>query len=102
MIIPIVYSPMKYIKILGALSIFINLAGVSTVPSNNLFWNIVMFLYKGPFLHWLDYLYKVVLPQYYNIHISLMTPFFIYVATAWLIYLIWKPIIKPQEGLDIR
>ncbi|MDB9535812.1 hypothetical protein PN451_08165 [Dolichospermum planctonicum CS-1226] len=99
-IIGTVYTPLKYIKILGALSIFINLAGVSTVPSNNLFLNIVMFLYKGPFLHWLDYLYKVVLPKYYNIHISLMTPFFIYVVTAWIIYLIWRPIIKAQKDLD--
>lgn len=97
LIIPIVYCQLKYIKILGALSIFINLAGVSTIPSNNLFVNIAMFLDKGLFLHWLDYGYKVILPKYYNMHISYMTPLFIYVATALMIYLIWKPSIK-QKG----
>jgi flagellar biosynthesis protein FliQ len=99
MIIPIVYCPLKYIKIFGTLSIFVNLAGVATVPSDNLFKNIAMFLYKGPFLQWLDYLYKVVLPHYYNVRISLMTPFFIYVATGFLIYFIWKPSIKQQDVL---
>jgi len=93
-ILPIVYCPMKLIKLLGALSVFINLAGVSTVPSNNLFTNIIIFLYRGPSLHWLDSVYQVILPQYYNIHISLMTPFFIYVATGLLIYVIWQPSFK--------
>ncbi|NMG19373.1 hypothetical protein [Brasilonema bromeliae] len=98
-LLPVVYSPLKYIKLLGVLSMFINLAGVSTIPSNNLLINIVMFLYRGPFLHWQDYLYKVVLPQYYNVRLSLMTPFFIYVATGFLIYLIWKPGINQEEVL---
>lgn len=98
-IIPIVYCQLKYIKLLGILSIFINLAGVSTIPSSNLLINIGIFLYRGLFLHWLDYLYKVVLPQYYNVHLSLMTPFFIYVATGFLIYLIWRPNIKEQNLL---
>jgi hypothetical protein len=99
MILAIVYCQLKYIKLLGILSIFINLAGVSTIPSSNLLINIGMFLYRGPFLHWLDYLYKVVLPQYYNVRLSLMTPFFIYVATGFLIYLIWKPNIKQENVL---
>ncbi|KAB8334167.1 hypothetical protein SD80_006905 [Scytonema tolypothrichoides VB-61278] len=98
-LLPVVYSPLKYIKLLGVLSMFINLAGVSTIPSNNLVINIVMFLYRGPFLHWQDYLYKVVLPQYYNVRLSLMTPFFIYLATGFLLYLIWKPSINQQDVL---
>lgn len=98
-LLPVVYSPLKYIKLLGVLSMFINLAGVSTIPSNNLLINIVMFLYRGPFLHWQNYLYKVILPQYYNIRLSLMTPFFIYVATGFLIYLIWKPGINQEDVL---
>ena len=69
------------------------------VPSSNLLINIGMFLYRGLFLHWLDYLYKVVLPQYYNVRLALMTPFFIYVATGFLIYLIWKPKMKQQNVL---
>lgn len=99
MILAIVYCHLKYIKLLGILSIFINLAGVSTIPSSNLLINLGIFLYRGPFLHWLDYLYKVVLPQYYNVRLSLMTPFFIYVATGFLIYLIWKPNMKQQNVL---
>jgi hypothetical protein len=98
-LLPVVYSPLKYIKLLGVLSMFINLAGVSTIPSNNLLINIVMFLYRGPFLHWQDYLYKVILPQYYNVRLSLMTPFFIYVVTGFLLYLIWKPSINQPEVL---
>ncbi|MBW4594661.1 MAG: hypothetical protein KME46_17560 [Brasilonema angustatum HA4187-MV1] len=98
-LLPVVYSPLKYIKLLGVLSIFINLAGVSTIPSNNLLINIAMFLYRGPLLHWQDYLYKVILPQYYNIHLSLMTPFFIYLATGFVLYLIWKPGINQQDML---
>ncbi|BAZ25943.1 hypothetical protein NIES4073_68490 [Kalymmatonema gypsitolerans NIES-4073] len=99
MILAIVYCHLKYIKLLGILSIFINLAGVSTIPSSNLLINLGIFLYRGPFLHWLDYLYKVVLPQYYNVRLSLMTPFFIYVATGFLIYLIWKPNMKQENVL---
>ena len=91
-ILPIVNCQIKYIKIFGILSIFINLAGVSTVPSNNIFTNIIIFLYRGPFLHWLDLIHKVILPRYFNINLSAVTPFFIYVAIAYCIYLIWKPI----------
>lgn len=90
-IIPIVYCPIKYIQILGLLSIFINYAGVATYPSNNLLVNLTVFLYRGPFLHWLDFTYRTILPTYFNIHISLMTPFFIYLATTLLLYLVWKP-----------
>lgn len=90
-VIPVVYCPIKYIQILGLLSIFINYAGVATNPSNNLLVNIIVFIYRGPFLHWLDFLYKVILPDSLGIHISLMTPFFIYLTTALLLYLVWKP-----------
>ncbi|MBE9206749.1 hypothetical protein IQ244_09530 [Nostoc sp. LEGE 06077] len=96
-IIPIVYCKTKYIKILGILSIFINLSGVSTNPSDNLFINLVMFISRGLFLHWLDYGYKTILPKYLNIHVSLMTPFFIYLAIFSLIYIIWQPLIKEYQ-----
>ncbi len=92
MILPIVSCQIKYIKIFGLISIFINLAGVSTVPSDNIFKNIAIFLYRGPFLHWLDWIHKVILPKYFNINLSLMTPFFFYVVIIYGIYLIWKPI----------
>jgi len=92
-ILPIVNCQLKYIKIFGIISIFINLAGVSTVPSNNVFTNIAIFLYRGLFLHWLDWIHKTILPQYFNINLSSVTPFFIYVAIAYCLYLIWKPVI---------
>ncbi len=91
-ILPIVNCQLKYIKIFGIISIFINLAGVSTVPSNNVFTNIAIFLYRGLFLQWLDWIHKIILPQYFNINLSSVTPFFIYVAIAYCIYLIWKPV----------
>jgi hypothetical protein len=97
-IIAIVSCDLKYIKLLGCLSIFINLAGVSTIPSDNLFMNIIQFIYRGPFLQWQSYLYKVFLPQYFNIHLSLMTPFFIYVLMGFIIYLIWTPREMRREG----
>lgn len=91
-ILPIVKCQLKYIKIFGVISIFINLAGVSTVPSNNIFTNVAIFLYRGLFLHWLDWIHKIILPTYFNINLSSVTPSFIYVAIAYLIYMIWKPI----------
>jgi hypothetical protein len=100
-VIPIVYCQIKYIRWLGILSIFINLAGVSTIPSDNLFINLAIFLCRGPFLQWQDYLYKVILPQYFKIHLSLMTPFFIYVATAFVIYKVWNSFQKEKkEGIQ--
>ncbi len=90
-ILPTVYCSLKYIKLFGCLSIFISLAGVSTIPSNNLFTNIFMFIYRGPFLHWLDFAYKNVLPKYFNINLYLVTPFFLYVGIGLLLYMIWKP-----------
>ena len=90
-ILPTVYCSLKYIKIFGCLSIFISLAGVSTIPSNNLFTNIFMFIYRGPFLHWLDFAYKTVLPKYFNINLYLVTPFFLYVGIGLIFYIIWKP-----------
>ena len=92
MILPIVNCQIKYIKIFGLISVFINLAGVSTVPSDNIFKNITIFLYRGPFLHWLDWIHKVILPKYFSVNLSLVTPFFLYVAIIYCIYLIWKPI----------
>ncbi|MBU7585530.1 MAG: hypothetical protein KAF91_22025 [Nostoc sp. TH1S01] len=97
-IIPIAYCKIKYIKILGALSILINISGVSTNPSDNLLVNLVQFIYKGPTLHWLDYVYKTILPRYFHINISLMTPFFIYLAAFLVIYIIWQPLIKEYQA----
>jgi hypothetical protein len=96
-VIPIVYCQLNYIRWLGILSVFINLAGVSTIPSDNLFVNLSIFLYRGPFLQWQDYLHKVILPQYFNIHLSLVTPFFIYVVMAFIVYVIWSPRKKEKE-----
>jgi hypothetical protein len=90
-ILPTVYCSLKYIQLFGCLSIFISLAGVSTIPSNNLFTNIFMFIYRGPFLHWLDFAYKIVLPKYFNINLYLVTPFFFYVGIGIIFYMIWKP-----------
>jgi hypothetical protein len=92
-ILPIASFENKVIKILGAISIFINLAGVSTVPSSNILTNIFMFLYRGLFLHWLDFLHKIILPKYFNINLYTVSPLFLYVLVAFLIYLIWKPIL---------
>ena len=90
-ILPTVYCSLKYIKLFGCLSIFISLAGVSTIPSDNLLTNILMFIYRGLFLHWLDFAYKNVLPKYFNINLSLVTPFFLYVGIGLIFYMIWKP-----------
>ncbi len=97
-ILPTVYCSLKYIKLFGCLSIFISLAGVCTIPSNNLFTNIFMFLYRGPFLHWLDFAYKIVLPKYFNINLYLVTPFFLYAGVAFTFYLMWKPELHKLEG----
>lgn len=97
-VIPIAYCKIKYIKILGTLSILINLSGVSTNPSDNLFLNLVKFIYRGPSLHWLDYAYQTILPKYFNIHLALVTPFFIYVATFIVIYILWQPLIKEYQA----
>lgn len=99
-ILPIVSFPIKYIKIFGIISIFINLAGVSTVPSSNVFTNIAIFLYRGLFLQWLDWIHKVILPRFFNINLSAVSPFFLYIAIAYCIYLIWKPIIH-QVNSDL-
>jgi hypothetical protein len=92
LILPIAACSIKYIKIFGMLSAFINLAGVSTVPSDNIFKNIIIFLYRGLFVHWLDWIHKIILPQYFNVNLSSVTPFFLYVVVAYCIHLIWKPI----------
>ncbi len=101
-ILPIVNCQLKYIKIFGIISIFINLAGVSTVPSNNVFTNIAIFLYRGLFLHWLDWIHKIILPRYFNVNLSSVTPFFIYVVIAYGIYLIWKPITTNFNDQELK
>ncbi|PZO38342.1 MAG: hypothetical protein DCF19_16830 [Pseudanabaena frigida] len=93
-ILPIANCQNKIIKIVGLISIFVNLAGVSTVPSNNILTNIVMFLYRGLFLQWLDFIYKIILPRYFNINLYLVTPFFLYVLVGFLIYMIWRPVLQ--------
>jgi hypothetical protein len=50
-----------------------------------------MFIYRGQFLHWLDFAYKNVLPKYFNINLYLVTPFFLYVGIGLIFYMIWKP-----------
>ena len=96
-ILPIASCQNRIIKIVGIISIFVNLAGVSTVPSNNVLTNIVMFLYRGLFLHWLDFIYKVILPRYFNINLYLVTPFFLYIFVGFLIYIIWRPVLNSTD-----
>jgi hypothetical protein len=50
-----------------------------------------MFIYREPFLPWLDFAYKIVLPKYFNINLYLVTPFFLYVGVSIIFYMIWKP-----------
>ena len=97
-ILPIASCQNKVIKIVGLISIFINLAGVSTIASSNILVNIVIFLYRGLFLHWLDFIYKIILPKYFNINLYLVTPFFLYLLVGFLMYLIWKPVLRSDEN----
>jgi len=95
-ILPVVVFEMKWIRFFCVLSIFVNTAGVNTQPSDNIFKNILVFLYRGPHLEWLEFIHKNELPKH-NIHIHTVTPCFIYIATLAALIALWRVRIRVER-----